>query len=241
MKISQLPNITEILNNEEYNNSTLIINKTDGDNESTPVTYKINIERLGKSIRANSNLVYATIIEDENASEQTQNTTPTFSQELKVSTFNSEDEQIEQSLGYYMTSADKQVLDGALIDINYNSINHQLTKTFRGSQTPTVITNLNNLALGETNSTAYAGDKGKAAYDHATAKGSAFTSGFYKITTNAEGHVTAATAVQASDILTLLPSWINNENPPSTFETITIGNTTLNETQLTALLALLEE
>ena len=96
------------------------------------------------------------------------------------------------------------------------------------------------LALGETSSTAYAGDKGKAAYDHATAKGSAFTSGFYKITTNAEGHVTAATPVQANDILTLLPSWINNENQPSTFTTITIGNTTLNETQLTALLALLE-
>ena len=95
------------------------------------------------------------------------------------------------------------------------------------------------LALGETSSTAYAGDKGKAAYDHATAKGSAFTSGFYKITTNAEGHVTAATQVQANDILTLLPSWINNENPPSTFTTITIGNTTLDETQLTALLALL--
>ena len=95
------------------------------------------------------------------------------------------------------------------------------------------------LALGETSSTAYAGDKGKAAYDHATAKGSAFTSGFYKITTNAEGHVTAATPVQANDILTLLPSWINNENPPSTFTTITIGNTTLDETQLTALLALL--
>ena len=97
------------------------------------------------------------------------------------------------------------------------------------------------LALGETSSTAYAGDKGKTAYDHATAKGSAFTSGFYKITTNAEGHVTAATPVQSGDILTLLPSWINNENPPSTFTTITIGDTTLNETQLTALLALLEE
>lgn len=133
------------------------------------------------------------------------------------------------------------------------------------------------LALGETSSTAYAGDKGKAAYDHATAKGSAFTSGFYKITTNAEGHVTAATAVQASDITAFLgsaatkntpdsgdatttevvlgndsrlsdarnaadvPSWAKAENPPSTFTTITIGNTTLDETQLTALLALLEE
>lgn len=59
------------------------------------------------------------------------------------------------------------------------------------------------LALGETSSTAYRGDRGKAAYDHATAKGSAFASGLYKITTNAEGHVTAATAVAKSDITAL--------------------------------------
>ena len=56
------------------------------------------------------------------------------------------------------------------------------------------------LALGETSSTAYRGDRGKAAYDHATAKGSAFASGMYKIATNAEGHVTGAIAVEKSDI-----------------------------------------
>lgn len=60
------------------------------------------------------------------------------------------------------------------------------------------------LALGETSSTAYRGDRGKAAYDHASAKGSAFASGLYKITTNAEGHVTGATAVTASDIAPLV-------------------------------------
>lgn len=59
------------------------------------------------------------------------------------------------------------------------------------------------LALGETSSTAYRGDRGKTAYDHASAKGSAFTSGMYKITTNSEGHVTAATAVAKSDITAL--------------------------------------
>lgn len=59
------------------------------------------------------------------------------------------------------------------------------------------------LALGETASTAFRGDQGKAAYDHAQAKGSAFASGMYKITTNAEGHVTAATAVVKSDITAL--------------------------------------
>lgn len=59
------------------------------------------------------------------------------------------------------------------------------------------------LALGETSSTAYRGDRGKTAYDHAAAKGSAFSSGLYKITTNAHGHVTAATAVAKSDITAL--------------------------------------
>lgn len=59
------------------------------------------------------------------------------------------------------------------------------------------------LALGETSSTAYRGDRGKTAYDHASAKGSAYSSGLYKITTNSEGHVTAATAVAKADITAL--------------------------------------
>lgn len=57
------------------------------------------------------------------------------------------------------------------------------------------------LALGTTSSTAFRGDYGNAAYTHAvTNKGSAFSSGLYKITTNAEGHVTAAVAATKSDI-----------------------------------------
>ena len=56
------------------------------------------------------------------------------------------------------------------------------------------------LALGETSSTAHRGDHGKAAYDHATAKGAAFSSGLYKITTNAEGHVTAAQQATKADV-----------------------------------------
>ena len=60
------------------------------------------------------------------------------------------------------------------------------------------------LALGTTSSTAFRGDYGNAAYTHAvTNKGSAFSSGLYKITTNSEGHVTAATAVAKSDITAL--------------------------------------
>ena len=60
------------------------------------------------------------------------------------------------------------------------------------------------IALGTTSSTAFRGDYGQAAYTHAvTNKGSQFNSGLYKITTNAEGHVTGATAVVKSDITAL--------------------------------------
>ena len=60
------------------------------------------------------------------------------------------------------------------------------------------------LALGETASTAYAGDKGAIAYAHAvTNKGIAAESGLYKITTNSEGHITAVTAVTKSDLTAL--------------------------------------
>ena len=59
------------------------------------------------------------------------------------------------------------------------------------------------LALGETESTAYRGDRGKTAYDHAAAKGNSYNSGFYKIASNAEGHVTSATNVTLSDLTTL--------------------------------------
>lgn len=69
------------------------------------------------------------------------------------------------------------------------------------------------LALGTTSSTAFRGDYGNTAYQHATAKGSAFASGLYKITTNAEGHVTAATAVTKNDITALgIPGSDTNTN-----------------------------
>lgn len=59
------------------------------------------------------------------------------------------------------------------------------------------------LALGETSSTAYRGDRGKTAYDHATDSNRltiAQTSGLYKIATTSEGHVASVSAVQKSDI-----------------------------------------
>lgn len=59
------------------------------------------------------------------------------------------------------------------------------------------------IALGTTASTAFRGDYGNTAYQHAIAKGSAFAHGMYKITTNSAGHVTAAQAITKSDITAL--------------------------------------
>ena len=60
------------------------------------------------------------------------------------------------------------------------------------------------LALGSTEGAAYPGNLGAAAYAHAvTNKGIAAENGLYKITTNSEGHVTVATAVEKSDITAL--------------------------------------
>ena len=81
-------------------------------------------------------------------------------------------------------------------------VNINDNKTYRWSGSAYVVIS-ETIALGETSSTAYRGDRGAAAYSHAAAKGSAFASGLYKITTNAQGHVTAATAVQKSDITAL--------------------------------------
>lgn len=73
------------------------------------------------------------------------------------------------------------------------------------------------LALGTTSSTAFRGDYGESAYAHAvTNKGSEFSSGLYKITTNSEGHVTNAEAVQKSDITGL--GLLGNEVIATTYE-----------------------
>lgn len=73
-------------------------------------------------------------------------------------------------------------------------------KSYRWSGSQYVVI-ASDLALGETSGTAYRGDRGKTAYDHASAKGSAFASDLYKLTTNAQGHVTAATAVTKQMLL----------------------------------------
>jgi len=80
------------------------------------------------------------------------------------------------------------------------------------------------LALGTTSSTAFRGDYGQSAYTHAvTNKGSAFNSGLYKITTNSEGHVTAAIAVAASDIPDLSSMYSTTDEKLKTNE-ISIGD-----------------
>lgn len=62
------------------------------------------------------------------------------------------------------------------------------------------------LALGETSSTAFRGDHGKTAYDHATDSSKIATSAasdLYKVAVTAEGHIASVTAVQKSDITAL--------------------------------------
>lgn len=69
------------------------------------------------------------------------------------------------------------------------------------------------LALGETSSTAYRGDRGKVAYDHATDSSKLTTaqnSGFYKFSVTSEGHIGNVSTVTASDIPTLTKSKISD-------------------------------
>ena len=94
------------------------------------------------------------------------------------------------------------------------------------------------LALGTTSSTAFRGDYGNIAYTHATAKGAAFGSGLYKITTNAQGHVTAATAVTKNDITALgIPAQDTNTNTTYTLtksgSTITLSGSDGSSTSVT--------
>lgn len=73
------------------------------------------------------------------------------------------------------------------------------------------------LALGETSSTAYRGDRGKTAYDHATETklSTATASGLYKVASTAQGHIASLTAVTKSDITALgIPGSDTNTHRP---------------------------
>lgn len=102
--------------------------------------------------------------------------------------------------GFYKEVGHTTSIDGESGKIYVDLTENGPRQVYRWSGTAYVAIPIG-LALGETASTAYAGDKGAAAYTHAvTNKGIAAASGLYKITTNSEGHVTAVTAVQKSDI-----------------------------------------
>lgn len=87
----------------------------------------------------------------------------------------------------------------------YVDVTDGVNKTYRWSGTAyTEISS--SLALGETSSTAYRGDRGKTAYDHATDSSrltTAKSSGLYKVAVTAQGHVASVTAVAKSDITAL--------------------------------------
>lgn len=77
-------------------------------------------------------------------------------------------------------------------------------KTYRWGGTEYVAI-ASDLALGETSSTAYRGDRGKAAYDHANDanKSVSKVQGLYKMAVSQEGHPSQVVAVTKQDILDL--------------------------------------
>lgn len=67
------------------------------------------------------------------------------------------------------------------------------------------------LALGETSSTAYRGDRGKYAYDHASDSGRLTTAtnlGMYKISSTAEGHIASLSPITTQDLDQKLYQWV---------------------------------
>ena len=75
-------------------------------------------------------------------------------------------------------------------------------KTYRWSGSAYVVIS-ETLALGETDSTAYRGDRGATAYNHATDSSrltTATAAGLYKVGATAEGHISGLTAIEKSDI-----------------------------------------
>ena len=81
-------------------------------------------------------------------------------------------------------------------------IDKTTNKSYRWSGS-TYIEISSSLALGETSSTAFQGDLGKIAYEHATTKETEYESGLYKITIDAEGHIIKADSVSGQDIINL--------------------------------------
>ena len=125
--------------------------------------------------------------------------------------------------GYYDENADKFYEDAqhtTEITPETGKIYVDLTddKSYRWSGS-TYICIGGGLELGETSTTAYRGDRGKTAYDHATDANRSTTAqnlGLYKIGVTSEGHVSNPTAVQASDITSLVDVDKVKQSPDST-------------------------
>jgi hypothetical protein len=89
------------------------------------------------------------------------------------------------------------------------------------------------LALGITESTACRGDLGQTAYEHASARGIALTSGLYKIQTNSEGHVEKGTSVVKTDITALgIPAQDTTYSVASSNSGLTLSGTTFSHSNI---------
>lgn len=115
----------------------------------------------------------------------------------------------------------------------YIALDTNLTYRWSGSEYVEISPSL---ALGETSSTAYRGDRGKTAYDHATESGkisAAVASGLYKIAATAQGHIAGLTAVEKADITALgipesMPT-VNNSTITIKKNGTTVDSFTLNQ------------
>lgn len=117
--------------------------------------------------------------------------------------------------------------------------------TYRWSGT-TYVQIGSSLALGTTSSTAFRGDYGNIAYQHATDSSrltTATNSGLYKVASTAQGHIASLTAVTKEDITALgIPGEDTNTIYSATVKTITpvtkktvvTGGTTTNITPVTS-------
>ena len=111
-------------------------------------------------------------------------------------------------------------------------------KTYRWSGT-TFVEISESLALGETSSTAYRGDRGATAYSHATDANkvsSATATGLYKVGATAEGHISELQAVQKSDITNLgipgavkLTITVSESEDPQTGDEVLVADKTPSE------------
>ena len=105
--------------------------------------------------------------------------------------------------GSYSLSSDEPTAITGISGVIYIDLNANLAYRWGGS----VFVEISpSVALGETASTAYRGDRGKDAYDHASDENKvaqSYSAGLYKVSVTSEGHIGSATEVQKTDITDL--------------------------------------